>query len=77
MVTFVLLNGGAALAAILVGVTTHGAAEPSGVRLVVVVHLPHPGRPAERPSQERALEASAEARLLSRGEAVAVWAIKD
>ncbi len=50
--------------------------QASGVRLVVVVHLPHPGRSAERPSQERALEASAEARLLSRGEAVTVWAIK-
>ena len=47
----------------------------AGVRLVVVVHLPHPGRSVERPSQERALEASGAARLLSRGEAVAVWAL--
>jgi hypothetical protein len=47
----------------------------TGVRLVVVVHLPHPGRSVERPSQERALEASGAARLLSRGEAVAVWAL--
>ena len=45
----------------------------AGVRLVVVVHLPHPGRSVERPSQERALEASGAARLLSSGEAVAVW----
>ena len=30
-----------------------------------------------RPSQERALEASGAARLLSRGEAVAVWALGD
>jgi hypothetical protein len=45
------------------------------VRLVLVVHLPHPGRSVERPSQERALEASGAARLLSRGEAVAVWAL--
>jgi hypothetical protein len=49
--------------------------EAAGVRLVVVVHLPHPGRSAERPSQERALEASGAAHLLSRGEAVAVWAL--
>ena len=48
----------------------------ASVRLVVVVHLPHPGRSAERPSQERALEASGAARLLSRGEAVAVWALE-
>jgi hypothetical protein len=51
--------------------------QASRVRLVVVVHLPHPGRSAARPSQERALEASADARLLSRGEAVAVWALED
>ena len=49
--------------------------QAAGVRLVVVVHLPHPGRSVERPSQERALEASGAARLLSRGEAVAVWAL--
>jgi hypothetical protein len=47
----------------------------AGVRVVVIVHLPHPGRSAERPSQERALEVSGAARLLSRGEAVAVWAL--
>jgi hypothetical protein len=49
--------------------------QAAGVRLVLVVHLPHPGRSVERPSQERALEASGAARLLSRGEAVAVWAL--
>ena len=36
---------------------------------------PHPERSVERPSQERALEASGAAHLLSRGEAVAVWAL--
>ena len=47
----------------------------SGVRVVVVVYLPHPGRSGERPSQERALEAAAGARILYRGEAATVWEI--
>ena len=47
----------------------------AGVGLVVVVHLPHPGRSADRPSQEAALRASGVARLLSHGDAVTVWAL--
>jgi hypothetical protein len=49
----------------------------SGVRVVVVVYLPHPGRSGARPSQERALEAAAGARILYRGEAATVWEIRD
>jgi hypothetical protein len=45
----------------------------SGIGVVVVVHQPHPGRSAERPSQHAALEAAADARLLYRDRAVAVW----
>jgi hypothetical protein len=47
----------------------------AGVRVVVVLHLPHPGRAPQWPTQQAALEASPAARLLYRGEAVAVWAI--
>jgi hypothetical protein len=45
------------------------------VGIVLVLYLPHPGRSLQWPTQEAALEASAFARLLYRGEAVAVWAI--
>ena len=45
----------------------------AGIGVVVVVHQPHPGRSAERPSQHAALEAGADARLLYRDRAVAVW----
>jgi hypothetical protein len=48
----------------------------AGVRVVVVLHLPHPGRSAERPSQERALEASGAAHLLARGQAYTVWRLE-
>jgi hypothetical protein len=47
----------------------------AGIDTVVVVHLPHPGRSADWPAQQRALESSASARLVFRGEAVAVWAL--
>jgi hypothetical protein len=45
----------------------------SGVGVVVIVHPPHPGRSAEWPTQHVALEATADARLLYRDRAVAVW----
>ncbi len=51
--------------------------EAAGVTLVVVAHLPHPGRSGEWPTQHAVLEASPHARLLARGEAVAVWALAD
>ncbi len=47
----------------------------AGIDTVVVVHLPHPGRPADWPAQQRALESSPSARLIVRGEAVAVWTL--
>jgi len=49
----------------------------AGIDAVVVVHLPHPGRSAEWPAQRSALEASLGARLISEGEAVAVWALEE
>jgi hypothetical protein len=45
----------------------------SAVDLVVVVHLPHPGRSAEWPTQQAALGTVADARLLYRDGAVAIW----
>lgn len=45
----------------------------SGVALVVVVHQPHPGRPASFPTQHTALEAATDAQLLYRDRAVAIW----
>ena len=45
----------------------------AGVGVVVVVHQPHPGRGAEWPTQHTALEAAADARLLHRDGATAVW----
>jgi hypothetical protein len=47
----------------------------AGIDAVVVVHLPHPGRSAEWPAQRSALESTLGARLISGGEAVAVWAL--
>ncbi len=47
----------------------------AGVEVVGVVHLPHPGRSAEWPTQQAALEAMPSARLLFLGEAVSVWAL--
>jgi len=45
----------------------------SGIGLVVVVHLPHPGRSDQWPTQQAALEAISDARLLYRDRAVAIW----
>lgn len=45
------------------------------IGVAIVLYLPHPGRPPQWPTQEAALEASPSARLLYRGEAVAVWAV--
>ena len=45
----------------------------SRVDLVVVVHLPHPGRSPRWPTQQAALETITEARLLYRDGAVAIW----
>jgi hypothetical protein len=45
------------------------------VDVVVVLYLPHPGRAAARPAQERALESSGAARLLFRNAAATVWAL--
>ncbi len=46
----------------------------SRVDVVVVVHLPHPGRSPEWPQQHSALEALG-TRLLHRNEAVVIWAL--
>jgi hypothetical protein len=48
----------------------------AGVGLVVVVHLPHPGRSAAWPTQHAALEAAGGARLLHRDAATAVWRLE-
>jgi hypothetical protein len=48
----------------------------SGVRLVVVAYLPHPGRSTEWPAQAAALDSGPGARRLFRAEAVGVWAIE-
>jgi hypothetical protein len=45
----------------------------SGVDVVLVVHLPHPGRSTEWPTQHAALETAAGAHLLHRDGAAAVW----
>jgi hypothetical protein len=47
----------------------------AGIDAVVVVHLPHPGRSADWPTQRNALESSPGARLIFRGEAVAIWVL--
>jgi hypothetical protein len=47
----------------------------SGVDLVVVVHLPHPGRSPARPGQEAALNGTPGARLAYRNDAVTIWHI--
>jgi hypothetical protein len=60
------------------------AAEPSafaanlraaGVDVVVVVHLPHPGRSPARPSQEAALAQDGGIRLAHRDGAVTIWTV--
>jgi hypothetical protein len=43
------------------------------IGLVVVVHLPHPGRSPQWPTQQAALEALVDARLLHRDGGAAVW----
>ena len=45
----------------------------SGVSVVVVVRLPHPGRSPELPAQHAALETISDANLLHRDAAAAVW----
>jgi len=45
----------------------------AGVGVVVVLHLPHPGRSPRWPTQHAALEAAGGARLLHRDAATAVW----
>jgi hypothetical protein len=47
----------------------------SGIEIVVVIHLPHPGRSPEWPTQQAALESVGDAVLLHRDGSVAVWAI--
>jgi hypothetical protein len=47
----------------------------SGVRIVVVLRQPHPGRSGERPSQEAALQALG-ARLLHRDRATTIFALE-
>lgn len=49
----------------------------SHVGAVAVVHLPHPGRPPEWPTQAAALEAIGSARLLYRDRAVGIWKLSD
>jgi hypothetical protein len=48
----------------------------SGVRVVVVLRQPHPGRAGERPSQEIALQTLADARLLHRDRATTIFALE-
>jgi glycosyl transferase family 87 len=45
----------------------------SGVSVVVIVHLPHPGRSPRWPTQHAALETLADARLLHLDAVAAVW----
>jgi hypothetical protein len=45
----------------------------SAVGLVVVVHLPHPGRSTQWPTQQATLETFSDARLLYQDAAVAIW----
>jgi hypothetical protein len=47
----------------------------SGVKIVVVLRQPHPGRSGERPSQEIALQALGDARLLHRDRATTIFAL--
>jgi hypothetical protein len=49
----------------------------SGVGIVVVLHLPHPGRSPEWPTQAAALEAVGGARLLYRDGAVGIWKLSE
>jgi hypothetical protein len=49
--------------------------QASGVGVVAVVHLPHPGRSPEWPAQQAALDAIPQARVLHRDQAVIIWAL--
>lgn len=45
----------------------------AGIGVVVVIQQPHPGRPAELPTQHAALERAGGARVLYRDRAVVIW----
>jgi len=47
----------------------------SRIDIVVVIHLPHPGRSLEWPTQQDVLESLGNAVLLHRDRAVAVWTV--
>jgi len=47
------------------------------IGIVVVVHLPHPGRSPQWPSQAAALEMVGGARLIYRDRAVGIWRLTD
>jgi hypothetical protein len=47
----------------------------SGVRVVVVLRQPHPGRAGERPTQEIALQALPDAHLLHHDRATTIFAL--
>jgi hypothetical protein len=47
----------------------------AAIRIVVVVHMPHPGRSPEWPSQARALDALEGAGVLYRDGAVGIWTL--
>jgi hypothetical protein len=49
--------------------------QAAGIGVVVVLHLPHPGRAPDRPSQDAALLASGRARLLYRDASATIWAV--
>ena len=49
----------------------------SRIGIVAVVHLPHPGRSPQWPSQAAALEAIGGARLIYRDRAVGIWRLVD
>jgi hypothetical protein len=48
----------------------------SGIGIVVVLKLPHPGRSSERPTQEAALAAIPDVKLLHRDAAATIWKIE-
>ena len=57
------------------GATFRTNLRDAGVKIVVVLRQPHPGRSAERPSQEIALQALGDGRLLHRDGAAAIFAL--
>ena len=58
------------------GATFRANLRESGVRIVVVLRQPHPGRSGERPSQEIALQALGDAHLLHRDRSAAIFALE-